>query len=173
MQGRGTSVTSDRRSIGVSAALLAVLAVAGCGGEEQAASPAGEEAAAWSVEGTPSPGKKGARPERVTSGGPPKNAISSLPPDFPGDVPQYPGADFKTGRTSTGQGLSMTLTSGDDFEKVASFYADGFAAEGWATDIRRTPEGKAIFAEKGNRSASAFVRGADEGTLVDLVLIVR
>ena len=54
-----------------------------------------------------------------------------------------------------------------------SYYADGFAAQGWSTDIRRTPEGDAIFADKDNRTVSAVVRPGGAGTLVDLVLVER
>ncbi len=167
----GPRVTNDRR-IGPGPALaLALLVSWGCGGESQEGSSGEAEAPSWSVEATPSPGKEGARPENPSIPPPSRE----IPADFPVDVPQYPDADVQAARKAMGSGMSISLQSSDDVDKVAGFYADGFAAQGWATDIRRTADGHAIFADKEGRRASALVRpGADgTGSRVEVVIVLR
>lgn len=163
----------DWRTISAATAAAAGLLLPGCGGESQETSKASGTDASWKVESTPSPGKEGAAPRPMAASSTPTS--TELPASFPEDVPQYPGAKIKGVRASAGEGLSVSFVSRDDVDKVASFYADTFAARGWATDIRRTPDGQAIFADKGDRTASAIVRSGDggEGTLVDLIVVVR
>lgn len=167
-----------RRLIHPPALAAAGLLALACGGDAQepgdAASSATGDKPSWTAEATPSPGKEGAEPERPHV----PNAASigaKLPPNFPEDVPQYPGAEVSDARSVVGQGLAVSLTSDDDSDKVASFYADTFAARGWETDIRRTPDGHMIFADKGKRAASALVHpGADgAGTQVELIVVAR
>jgi hypothetical protein len=170
----GFEVTAARLGSWVSAAALAALLGVACGGGEtegaaEGKAAQGEAAPAWTVEATPSPGAA-VKPQSEAV---PQPVSRELPADFPEDVPQYPGAEIVGVRSAAGQGVSVSLTTADDVEKVASHFADGFAAQGWATDIKRMPEGKAIFAEKDNRTCSAIVRSGDTGTLVDLIVIVR
>jgi hypothetical protein len=164
-------VTAARLGSWVCAAALAALLGVACGGGETegAAGEQAEPAPAWTVEATPSPGAA-VKPQAAAVAQP---VSRELPADFPEDIPQYPGAEILGVRTAAGQGVSVSLATADDVEKVASYYADGFAAQGWATDIKRMPEGKAIFAEKDNRTSSAVVRSGDAGTLVDVIVVVR
>jgi hypothetical protein len=152
----------------LSACGLAAVAMIACSGEETPQQPA----AAWTVEETPNPAIKRPKP-----GDPPLPAVvvaEALPPDFPVDVPQYPGAKVKASRSMPGRGgMTVSLAAGDTPDKIISFYSDTFAAQGWATDIRRTPEGSAVFAEKDNRSASALVRVGGGETLIDIIVVER
>lgn len=156
------------RWVPLAACGLAVCGLLACGGEK------GDEAPAWTVEKTPNP-TRAALPGPGEPPLPPLVVSESLPADFPADVPQYPGAKVKSSRSGGGAkgGFSASFGVGDDVEKVASFYADSFAAKGWATDTRRTPEGTAVFAEKDKRSASALVRPGGDETVVDLIVVVR
>jgi hypothetical protein len=166
-------VRTDRRHTWAPAAALAVAGVLACGGDsEQATGPAGGgEKPGWTVEATPSPGKEGAAYPNKGAVNP--QETDTLPADFPEDVPQYPGAEVQSARTRAGEGMSVSLTSADDVDKVASYYADTFAARGWATDIRRTPKGQAIFADKGNRTASTLVRSEGGSTRVEVIVVAR
>ena len=96
---------------------------------------------------------------------------TELPADFPADVPLYPGAEVVQARVTADGGTSVTLSVEDDVEKVASFFADSFAAEGWSTDIKASPDGSAIFADKTERRVAAMVRSTDEGTRVELIIV--
>ena len=53
------------------------------------------------------------------------------------------------------------------------FLADQLAAEGWSTDIRDTPEGKAILADKGERTAVTQVTSAKDGGTRIRVLVTQ
>jgi hypothetical protein len=101
------------------------------------------------------------------------NVSSELPADFPADVPVYPGAEVVQARYSAAEGSSVSVAFSvkDDPEKVASFYADSLAAEGWSTDIKTTPEGQAIFADKTERRVAANVRKTEKGTQVELIIV--
>ena len=74
-----------------------------------------------------------------------------------------------------GEGISLSMETADDVDKVTGFYADGFRAQDWKTDVRRTPEGHTILAEKGDRKASAVVRPRDDGAgaKVDIIVMVN
>lgn len=164
-------MTTTARQARVPAFGLAVLLLFACGGQESQTG-ADEAASEWTVEGTPNIGQKG-------SPGPdgkplPAPVVSDeLPPDFPVDVPRYPGAEVTGSRSSLGSGFSAGFKVGDDVEEVASFYSDSFAAQGWATDMRRTPEGTAVFAEKEKRSASVLVRAGGDKTEINLIVVER
>jgi len=67
-------------------------------------------------------------------------------------------------------GLSLKMDVQDDVDAVTSFYADKFASEGWTTDIRHTPEGNAVFADKGKRTAIVMVHEGERGARIELVL---
>ena len=156
---------SATRWVQLGAMGLAALGMFACGSEQ----PQEEASATWTVEETPNPVKSPGEP-----GQPPVVISDNLPSNFPVDVPQYPGAKVKTSRSTAGMpGISVSFSVKDPTDKVIAFYSDSFAAQGWATDMRRTPEGSAVFAEKGQRSASALVRKSGEGTLVDLIIIER
>jgi hypothetical protein len=150
---------------------FAVLLLIACGSQESQTA-AEESAPAWTVEGTPNLAQ-GNRPGPDGKPVPAPIVSDSLPSDFPVDVPQYPGAQVTQSRVSPGSGFSASFTVGDDVEKVASFYADGFAGHGWATDTKRSPEGTAVFAEKEKRSASALVSPGGDRTLVNLIVVDR
>ncbi len=94
----------------------------------------------------------------------------SLPANFPDDIPQYPEAEVLESRATSDMGLAVTMIVQDDADKVASFYADALAAEGWTTDIRNMPDGNSVFADKGNRTAAVLVTENRRGSEVRLIL---
>ncbi len=155
----------------IAACGIALLAWLACGGEEQAAEES-QPKPEWSTEKTPSPAIANTLDEE---GKPIPSAVvrEELPPDFPLDVPKYPGAEVKSSRVAARGGMSVALTSGDALDDVISYYEKTFSENGWSTDVRPTPEGTAIFADKEGRTASALVRGGGEGTTVDLIVIER
>ena len=53
---------------------------------------------------------------------------------------------------------------------VLSYYADGLAAKGWSTEIRNMPDGSAVFADKGARTAAVMVTESRRGSEVRVLL---
>ena len=151
------------RSTWILLGALALGVALACGGDTREATPAAKTPAeAW---------KPAPPPELPPPPSSPPVLTTELPADFPADVPLYPGAEVIQSRISADEGTTVTLSVGDDVGKVVSFYADGLAAEGWSTDIKRTPDGSVIFADKAERQVGTMVRRTDEGTLVELVIV--
>jgi hypothetical protein len=156
-------VIASLRSTWILLATLVLGVVLACGGDSQEAAPAAGAPA------EPSAPAAAAKPApRITT---PPVFTTELPADFPTDVPLYPGAEVTQARVSAGMGMSVSFTTGDDVDKVASHYADSFAAEGWSTEIKPSPDGSAIFADKTERRVATMVRRMDEGTQIELIIV--
>lgn len=150
------------RQLGILVALGSSLAL-GCGGDtsETPAAPTGTpETPAAAPAGQPA----------VTA--PVEDVwLTELPANFPADVPQYPGAEVVKARPSSDSGFVVGFSTTDDPAKVASYFADAFAAQGWSTNRVDAPEGIMVFADKGERSATYGVGTADGKTQIDLLVI--
>jgi hypothetical protein len=128
--------------------------------------------------GQPPEEKGGADPTVVPPSAAPSNVphnpsvvkSNELPANFPDDIPQYPEAKVLESRATSDMGLAVKMVVEDDADKVASFYADTLAAEGWTTDIRNMPDGNSVFADKGNRTAAVLVTENRSGSEVTLIL---
>jgi hypothetical protein len=97
--------------------------------------------------------------------------LRALPDNFPEDVPVYGLAEILFSRASADFSVSTRLVSDESPETVTDFYADDFAAKGWSTEIRETPEGTLIIADKLTRKAAATVTVNKEGrTQLDMVV---
>jgi hypothetical protein len=151
-------------------ALAAAVAVAGCGSESEPpqAAPTPEAPAAAPVQPA---AKKEPRPAALRAN---EVVVSNeLPADFPADVPRYPNAEVKSSRSSPKAGMSVVMSSRDPVDQVFQFLADQLAAEGWSTDIRDTPKGKVILADKGERTAVTQIASAKDGTTRIRVLLTQ
>ena len=95
---------------------------------------------------------------------------TELPENFPEDIPQYPGARLIKVRFSPDGGLAVSFSTDKDVDDVIDYFADSFAAEGWSTQVRDMPPGRAVFADKDQRIASVMSREVDEGTSIELLL---
>ena len=95
---------------------------------------------------------------------------TELPENFPEDIPQFPGARLIKDRISPDGGLSVSYSTDEDVDDVIDYFADSFAAEGWSTQVRDMPPGRAVFADKDQRIASVMSREVDEGTSIELLL---
>jgi len=138
------------RQLGISIALGSCLAL-GCGGEKSETPAAGGKAASvppvadvWTTE---------------------------LPANFPDDVPRYPGAEVVKARPPSEAGFVVGFSTSDEPAKVAAYFADAFAAQGWSTNRVDAPEGIMVFADKGDRSATYGVGTAEGKTQIDLLVI--
>ena len=94
---------------------------------------------------------------------------TELPENFPEDIPQFPGARLTKVRFSPDGGLAVNFSTDEDVDDVIDYFADSFAAEGWSTQVRDMPPGRAVFADKGQRIASVMSREVDEGTSIELM----
>ena len=148
---------------------LAALAALGCGSGEHAGStaqapaePAAAEPAAPAEPGQEAPAAALPEPEVAWQ--------DNLPSDFPSDVPRYPNSKVGNASGTDDMGFAITFGTSDPIDKVAGFYVDGFAAQGWQAERQSTPEGTMVFASKDDRAAQALVHAAPEGTRVELVV---
>jgi hypothetical protein len=157
-------VIASLRSTWILLGALALGVALACGGDTQEAAPAAKAPA--EAGGSAAASKLPQAPDST-----PVLTSTELPADFPADVPIYPGAEVVQARISPERGTSVTFSVGDDVEKVASFYADSLAAEGWSTDIAASPDGSAVFGDKTERRVATMVRSTEEGTQVELVIV--
>ena len=154
-------MTVSIRLIAVAVGAVALALSAGCGQPPEQETSGTESAAAPSLPVAPAGGV-------VDSSG--RVLTKDLPANFPDDVPRHPDAEVIQARATGDMGLAVSLVVKDDVDTVASFYADKFASEGWTTDVRHTPEGSAVFADKGKRTAAVMVHETKRGAQVELVL---
>jgi hypothetical protein len=146
------------RLTGISIALGSCLAL-GCGGDT-------------SETATPDAGSAAATADKAAAPAPVEEVwIAELPANFPEDVPRYPGAEVVRARPSSEEGWSVGFSTTDDPAKVAAYFADAFAAQGWSTQRVDAPEGIMVFADKGERSATYGVGTAEGKTQMDLLVI--
>lgn len=153
------------RIVAIACGAAALAFVLGCGQppEQKGTETSQEEpSAAAKTPRSPAPAGEVVNPNVVRS--------KELPANFPDDVPQHPDANVIESRATSDLGLSVYLVVPDDASEVASFYADSLASEGWSTDIRRMPDGTAVFADKGNRTAAVMVAEGRRGAEVRLLL---
>ena len=94
----------------------------------------------------------------------------AMPANFPKDIPKHPEGKVIESRATSDLGLSIFLVVPDDASEVASFYADGLAADGWATDVRKLPGGTTVFADKGNRRLGVTVTEGRRGAEVRMIV---
>ncbi len=149
------------RQLGISVALGSCLAV-GCGGEKSET-----PGAATTTE--PPKAAAPAQPEQLA---PIADVwVTELPANFPQDIPRYPGAELVKARPPSEAGITAAFSTTDDPAKVAAYFADQFAAQGWATNRVDAPEGIMVFADKGDRSATYGVASAEGKTQIDLLVV--
>jgi hypothetical protein len=95
---------------------------------------------------------------------------TALPESFPQDVPRYPGSEVVRARTTEDSAVIADFATADEAGKVVTYYADAFAAQGWATQRVDGPDGVLLFADKDQRSAALSVTSAEGKTKVNLLL---
>jgi len=153
-----TSRSLRSRILGIGASVsIGAFAWLGCGGEKSetpsatAPAPTAEKPAAPAVV------------EEVWS--------ATLPEDFPQDVPRYPAAEVMKSISTPDSGLKVSFSTTDDPGKVAAFFSDSLAAQGWSTQRVDGADGILVFAEKGARSATVGVAAAEDKTTIDLLVV--
>jgi len=145
--------------MGASLSIGALLAL-GCGGEKSetpAAAPAAPAA---------TPGQPAAAPAPLADAW-----SATLPSDFPSDVPTYPAAAVVKAQETPESGVRVAWATADDAAKVASFYSDSLAAQGWSTQRVDGNDGILVFADKGARSLTFGIESAAGKTTIDLLLV--
>ena len=150
------------RRLGFFLALGSCLALA-CGGDEKSETPGAAATPESPAAPTPENPEKIEIIQDVW--------LTELPENFPEDIPRYPGAEVVKARPASESGISVGFSATDDPAKVAAYFADQFAAQGWATNRVDAPEGIMVFADKGDRSATYGVASADGKTQIDLLVV--
>lgn len=99
-------------------------------------------------------------------------AGTSLPSDFPSDIPIYPGSDVAYSGTNTSQdggGAGVMLTTADEASKIIAYYKKELASAGWTVEDTQNVAGTtAMTAAKGNRNLYLGVTGSDDGTTITI-----
>ena len=149
--------------------LLAAALVAGCG--QDTADTAAEKIA--KAHGVDMDIDRDGDKATYTMSGPGGSTVQvgenlSMPDGFPKDVAAYP--DMKIiSATSVPQGFMVMGETGDGLDKVAGFYTDKMASEGWEKESEMTqPEMRVITYKKEGRNASINVYKGDEKTTIQL-----
>lgn len=128
---------------------LAAISVLACGPDSETASPT----AANALEvGGMAPESLGDRPE--------------LPPEFPSDVPRYPGAVL-TGTDSDGSQMIVSFETPDDPRTVAERLKRDFIAGGWSAEVSIQDAGGSVSAGKQGRAVTVMLSVSSGRTLVD------
>jgi hypothetical protein len=147
--------------------LCAAILVLACGGEEKSVEIEGGEITIES-EG------KGVRISGDQEG---TGAISGqfgenaeIPEGFPKDVPIYPDAKVVGSMLAGGRGM-VTLQTGDDPGKAASFYRENLAKEGWSIVSEMNLGGQQVLAvEKGDRNGAVQI--SREGSHTNILVTI-
>lgn len=167
-----------RRGVTLLAGLFAMvlLAVACDSGTQEPAAPEAAAPEAASDAGAPAD-TAGDAPAAVAREGEidssrfptelPEGATASVPDNFPGDVPIYPGAQAAQGKgveiDGSPQSAVQFLTN-DALGDVHKFYSDDLAAKGWTLDSDTENEAAAtIEATKGNCKVNILITPAEGG----------
>lgn len=92
---------------------------------------------------------------------------AEIPADFPKDLPVYPGSKVVAGIVA-GEGGMITLQTGDDPGKVADFYREKLAAEGWNLGSEMNLGGQRILTveKEGRNGAVQISRDGGETTIL-------
>lgn len=97
-------------------------------------------------------------PQLQNGGSDPLQATASLPPDFPSDIPLYPGAALRsvTGdETNAGNiQVSTRWATRDDLDSVMSFYREAFRSNDWQLE---TDDPQRLVARQGDRTVQFAV----------------
>ena len=162
------SVSSARKLICLVASFAALSA---CG--KPVAQQAVENAIEQQTGGQASVSMNGDTMQVTTSEGTFTAGQTTLPADWPTDVPAYAGATVQYSASvnpATGQAGSMVmLMSSDSPATVAAFYKTQLAANGWAISGTMESAGTTIMgATKGDRAVSLSIGGADGQTSITI-----
>lgn len=101
---------------------------------------------------------------------------TSIPENFPGDVPIYPDAKVTfahVGAGGDGESASASLETGDSADKVSAWYKEAMNTNGWTvegTDTWGSGADKYVsyFGKQGNRDFSVGISSAEGITMITL-----
>ena len=159
------ALTISIRVVAIAAGAATLAFLLGCGQPPEKEAAQDPETAATPSQASPD---SSAASSRVVNPG--VVVSKELPANFPKDLPQHPDAKVIESRATSDLGLAIVLVVRDDASKVASFYADGLASQGWATDVRNMPGGTTVFADKGKRTAAVTVTEGRRGAEVRMIV---
>lgn len=169
----------DQRPIlAISAALIALLALAGCeSGNQEPDAPTAEPAELGAIAipdaapngDAPSPGATG--PGGIAAdrfpAELPDTAEAAIPANFPSSLPVYPNATPALGMSGNVEGSersAVQLLSNDPPAQVARFYSDELAANGWEITASESGDrGESITATNGSTTTVIFFSPSPDG----------
>ena len=163
--------------------LLLSLSAAGCGGEEEKASPAAP-APTGTPAGTPSdPASEAAeqttpRPRRNAPAAEPAPSMREalraeveVPRDYPTDAPTYPGSTASLAETF-GERASVTFVTTDDAERVVAYIENDLASKGWENvRTESMPNGSVTHGTKSSRTVSVMTARIEDADPVTMMMV--
>lgn len=94
----------------------------------------------------------------------------ALPPDFPQEIPLYPGAALRMAQKLSPRELTVILGTDDPASEVGAFYREGLGKEGWRFAGRAGLETQQFLRfEKEQSTVAVVIAPEAEGTVVSLV----
>ena len=102
-------------------------------------------------------------------------AGAKLPDDFPSSAPIYPRTTIASSVTSNDGGnaaYSVSMTSKDPYDAVASFYKKALAQNGWKTlqSLNMSSQYTMYSAENGTLQITVMVQGDEKGGDTNIIL---
>jgi hypothetical protein len=95
----------------------------------------------------------------------------ALPASFPEDVSRYASAELY-GVTEEEGSLFVQMRTDDAIEPVVGWYLRDLESQGWSVERRDDMDDpnptSMVFATKGGRTTTVFVRSAEAGALIDV-----
>ena len=91
---------------------------------------------------------------------------------LPAGRADLPAAPVVKSQEIPDSGIKVGWTTSDDAGKVASFYSDSLAAQGWATRRVDGDDGSLVFGDKGARSLTIGIGSGPGKTTIDLLLVL-
>lgn len=94
---------------------------------------------------------------------------AKLPDTFPKDIPVYKPASVMQSASRNENEFSVALQSKDDVEKIASFYTEGMAAEGWDAGQQMNMPNRSIHSyQKGKRMIHLMIFKGEDETVITI-----
>ena len=170
----------DRRPVAaIAAALIALLALAGCESGTQEPEAPTAEPVEFGAEPTPEAPEPSATPSGSGATGAggiaaerfpealPETAEAAIPSNFPSSLPVYPNSVPALGMSGNVEGSersAVQLLSNDPPATVARFYSDELEANGWEiTASESGASGESITATNGSTTTVLFFRASADG----------
>ena len=101
-------------------------------------------------------------------------ANASIPPDFPKDVPQFPGWTLTMVQTMPGHGSHIVAASAKPVSEVAAYYKEQCGSQGWTEQMSMNQGGMQMLNyQKGERVLQVILNSEGSGAQINLTTAMQ